>query len=118
MKYRPTPLERELAVMSDADRRTLVAGLLLETMQTRGFQVVTGILRKLEAQCFTALRFGAVPAEKVGKVLGRIEAITEIRESLNSLLPEIQRSRVDWCDDEEEAYVNVDGAHPQNEDIG
>lgn len=114
MKYRQLPLERELADMSDNDRNRLVAGLMLETMSTRGFQLVTGVLRNLERAYDLSLRGNVgIP----DRAIGALQAIESIRRSLIALLAVDQRANVDWFDDVDEGFVTVDQKATADPDI-
>jgi hypothetical protein len=113
MKYRKLPIEAEIAAIPETERAARVGAYLVETMSTKGFQLVTGVLQKLEARALLALRTGQVPPERMGLVAGRLQCIEEIRRSLQALLPVPQQPNVDWFDDEEEAFVNVDDSPPR-----
>lgn len=108
MKYTPLPLEENLAQKTSDEARQIIETLIVETMNTRGFQLILGILRNLDARAMMALRSGMVKPERVGELLGRIQCIEEIRRSLQALLPVPEQANVDFYDGEEEAFVNVD----------
>ena len=117
MKYKRLPIEAELlAITNDNERSKVRSAAFLEVARMKGFQLVTGILRTLESRSLNALRCGLVPDDKIGRVLGRLENIEEIRRSLTSLLPESEQPHVDWFDSEEEAFVNVDETLPTDDE--
>lgn len=117
MKYRRLPIETKLEQISDDTERQRVREVLFhDTANTEGFQMVTLLLRALEQRAMFALRNGA-PEALVGRILGRLECITEIRESLTRLLPEEIRPAVDWAAEEQEGFVNVDDGLPAGEEV-
>lgn len=107
MKYRQLPLERDWAGRP-ADEIERDRGILLtETMSTRGFQIVTGVLRNLEREALHYLRCGAGKADHM---IGRIQCIEAIRRSLVGILPAPQQPKVDWFDQESEGFILDEGA--------
>ena len=108
MKYRRLPLEDTLQrVVEKEGQETankMMAALFDETRRTRGFQLVVGILRNQEQ---LALRMLRADREWSQFYLGWIHSIDQVRKLLTSLLPEGEQ-KVDWADDEEEAFLNVD----------
>lgn len=111
MKYRKLPLyaqlEQVLADGGPAEMEKARAQAALELFQTQGFQFVTQLLRDLENRAINHLRRG-IPDH--ARQLGRIECIEEIRSSLVALLPDDQQAKVEWMDEEEEAFVSLDKA--------
>ena len=118
MRYRTLPLEAELNNITQtqgADAAFKVSGALLrETMATKGFQLVTGVLRNLEAAVLNQLRSVSDPSHAL-RLTGQLHAIEGIRRSLCALLPDAEKAQVDWFDDEDEG-INVEPASQQ--DIG
>ncbi len=114
MKYRQLPIEREFEGRPDAEVKPLVGALLAETMSTKGFQLVTGILRNLERGALGGLRSGLYGV-RADLGLGRLQAVEEIRRSLRALLPEQERARVDWFDQEDEGWVTEDPDAPDDD---
>lgn len=121
MKHQKLPFELELERLA-ADEKSpgrmieIRDTAFLETVKTRGFQLVTALLRDLERRYFDALRSGTHP--KVERLLGRIEGIEEIRRSLVALLPVEQRPNADWHDAETEEFVLLDTSAPRDETTG
>jgi hypothetical protein len=109
LKYKPLPIELELAALKPDEYLTRRAELTRELMTTRGFQLVTILLRDLEIRALSALRMGLQEVQ-VGRVLGRLECIEEVRRSLSLLLPVADRDRVDWHDEADEGLVLEDPA--------
>lgn len=111
MKYKKLPFQAELeAILQNdgADKLEEVrAAAFSETARTKGFQLVTALLRDLESAVIGALRTGSHP--RVERLMGRLELIEEIRRVLTVLLPVPERAQVDWFDEEE------DSLYPQTE---
>lgn len=109
MKYRKLPLyahlERIAVEQGNEAMETARGQLAVELFKTEGFQFLTQLLRDLETRALRHLRRGSAGADRQ---LGRLECIEEIRLSLEALLPDSTKDRVDWMDEEEEAFVNVD----------
>lgn len=117
MKYRPLPFVETLTTLSETDPASALeqrATAMSEFARSRGAQLITHILREIEARALQALRLGIDPS-RVGRALGRIEAVEEIRQSLTHLLPEGERGAVDWFDDQEEEFVTVGSETPNKE---
>jgi len=109
MKYRKLPLQAELEDVKKKEGEAALSRVrsayFLETARTKGFQFVTQVMRELEQQAMTALRHSD---QKTDRLLGIIHAVEAIRNSLTALLPASERPHVDWLDDEQEDYLNVD----------
>jgi hypothetical protein len=103
MTYRKLPFELELEALLQQGEAKMIetrGDAFLETASTTGFQLVTALLRDLERLAMHSLRTGT--GRNPDRVLGRIEAIEEIRRSLVALLPDAQKANVDWFDSEED----------------
>jgi hypothetical protein len=109
LKYKPLPIELELAALKPEEAAARRSLLTHELMTTRGFQLVTILLRDLEIRALSALRLGLSDV-LVGRALGRIECIEEVRRSLSLLLPVADRDHVDWHDEADEGLVLEDPA--------
>lgn len=111
MKYKPLPFVTELRAIHDRSQKEaedLRGAALVETMSTKGFQLVTGALREHERSVLNLLRSGGGP--RPDHLMGQLHVINEIRRTLVAMLPPASRTQVDWYDEQEEAYVNVDGS--------
>lgn len=108
MKYRKLPIEREYERMTEAQRADFDArtrgALMLETMSTKGFQFVTGVLRNVEHATLAGLRAGLY-ANRPDFAVGRLNVIEEIRRMLRAYLPGPEQEKVDWHDQEDEAFA-------------
>lgn len=100
MRYRKLPIEKELEQLSADEAVKIREGLAVELMSARGFQLVTGLLRDVEALAMLHLRLGNKPE----RMLGCIECVAEIRRRLVSMLPGDQRANVQWHDEEFEEF--------------
>jgi hypothetical protein len=109
MKYRKLPLTAELESIKEKEGDEALwrarTSYFLEVVRTKGFQFVTEILRNLEQQSLQALRSNTSNPERL---LGIMHAVEYIRNSLTALLPAKERKHVDWLDDEQEDYLNLD----------
>jgi len=109
MRYRLLPIEWEWRDLTPEAIEAARGPLLVETMSTRGFQIVTGVLRNLERATMEALRAGSY-GQRVDLGTGRLQCIEEIRRSLVGILPVPQRPAVNWYDDEHEGFTRDDAA--------
>lgn len=115
MKYRPLPFIKTLEEISDSDPARAVklrSTAMSEFSKSEGAQILTHILREIESRALMGIRLGVSP-DKANKMLGQIEAIESIRQSLALCLPESERETVDWFDDQEEEFVG--SASPSKE---
>lgn len=113
MRYRRLPIEREYAGQPPEVIGKAWAAMLVETMSTKGFQLVTGILRRLEQNTLDALRCGLY-GQRPDLGTGRLQVIEEIRRSLVAMLPAPERAHVDWSDDQDEGYTALDPDAPDD----
>lgn len=111
MKYKKTPLEVELQqILTDKGKEAMVLAYntyFLETIRTKGFQLITEILRSLDEQAMRSLRIEPDPL-RTQRLLGNLSVIDAIRNSMTRLLPASERPHVDWLDEEEEDYLLYD----------
>jgi hypothetical protein len=104
MKYRPLPIEKKLAALDTGAKLKAIGPLMVETMSTQGFQLVTGLLRELDRATLAGLR-GGLYAARPDLATGRLQVIDDIRRTLRSYLPEPERAKVDWFDQESEGFI-------------
>jgi hypothetical protein len=117
MKYRRLPLEDELVRLESENPEEVdkvKSAYLLETLQTRGFQLVTGILRNQEKFALDMLR---TQQGRTEYFLGWLQSINEVRRLITSLLPESAQAAVDWSDQEEEAFLVIDQSEPSSGEV-
>lgn len=105
MKYRRLPVEITLANIQEKDGDKAMedarSALFNELRGHDGFQLIIALLRDLEKTTLQAMKTAVGPVERL---LGRLQCIEAIRQSLISLLPVDQRS-IDWYDEEAEPLI-------------
>jgi len=115
MRYRRLPLEDELERVEQEDKEAFFkarSAYLVETLKTRGFQLITGLLRNQEKFALDMLR---VRRDDPQYFLGWLHCISEIRRLITSQLPESAQTTLDWSNEEEEAFLIMDESQPSGE---
>lgn len=111
MKRRLLPLEIDLlGLQGDKGDEEMVKAreaYFLETLRTRGFQLVTSVLRDMEHTALNQLRTTGANHERM---LGWLQCIESIRQTLTRLLPEGDRPNVEWFDEESEGLITEETA--------
>jgi hypothetical protein len=109
MNTRNLPFEQELLNILKNDGKAAYnaarSGALQAIKDAPGFQLVVGLLRDLEHRTIQNLENGSLNDSQVFRLLGRIEGIKVIRETLRSILPALQQSDIDWYDDDDGAFI-------------
>lgn len=109
MRYRKLPIETRLATIQAQEGQEkmeeLRSQVILQTMATEGFQVITLILRDRERMLHNQLMLAHDP-HQICAVVGGLKEVEHIRASLAALVPAEQRSNIDWFDDGEEDYIS------------
>jgi hypothetical protein len=105
MKYRKLPVQIELEnLLETQGQEAMLAArhnIFMETLRTKGFQLITALLREREMRHLVALRLGA---SNVLETLGSLKEIDSLRSALEILVPVPERGNVDWFDDAEETF--------------
>jgi hypothetical protein len=106
MKRRLLPLEIDLINLQkkEGDEKMVRArsDYFMQTLHTRGFQLVISVLRDMEQTALNSLRNGAGNQDRM---LGWLQCIESIRKTLTLLLPEGDRPNVEWFDEESEGLL-------------
>jgi hypothetical protein len=105
MKYRQLPLHAELEHLLETQGAEAMeqarSAYALELFRSKGFQIVILLLRELEQTALNKVRTG----KGSDRDLGCLNAIEAIRQSLAACLPEPEREKVDFYDDEQESIL-------------
>lgn len=109
MKHRRLPIEQELELVVQDEgedaAQTRRASYFQQTVNTRGFQLVVAILRNQEQFAMNLLQ---TQRDDPRYYLGWIHGMNQFKKLLTSLLPEGEQEKVDWADDEEEEFLDID----------